>query len=418
VGEITFNWTQDGVYTTSYVLETGLTAFSKSATSSLPTSGRQAKLFPISRSQRTVTLTAAQVASAGAPTASGNHLYFRLFAKNTNASGTVTRAYPYLQAVLPKPQAPAASGSPLRIASFNVRTARATSDARTWLQRAPDVATEIVSRNPGLAALQELGPGRSDGLTGTLNGTSRQTDSLLTALQQVNGAKYKLVRTTPYVQSGEPSGSQGARILYDSSRYTLISSCPEMTGKYNYSPSCSIKMPIRSTDDEDRRRRAAVAKFQDKATSESFYFVSAHLDERHSDNTTNEISYNALRKSQADAIAAGVAAMNTENLPVVIGGDMNSWQTNRVGNGPHDTLVAKGYYDASAAVTRVNFKYTTMNHFDTTLSPASQGIGVRLDMLFVKGARGASQFENVMKVTDAERPSDHNMVVSNIVLPS
>ena len=33
-----------------------------------------------------------------------------------------------------------------------------------------------------------------------------------------------------------------------------------------------------------------------------------------------------------------------------------------------------------------------------------------------KGAKGFSTYENVMKVVDSSRPSDHNMVVSDLVL--
>jgi endonuclease/exonuclease/phosphatase family metal-dependent hydrolase len=415
VGEITLKWSQDGKYTTGYVLETALTSFSKTNPEMAKT-GRRTRLLNIPKNLRTITLSAAQVHSAGAGVASGNHLYFRFYAVNTNAGGTTTRAYPYLQAMTPKPLPPQASGTKMRIASFNVRTAKATTDPRTWIQRAPDVAAQIVDRNPGLAALQELGPGRADGLTGTTNGTARQTESLITALQAANGTKYALVRTTPYVQAGLPSGTQGTRILYDTSRYTLQSDCPDTTDGRKYSPSCSIVLPLLPTDAETARRRAAVAQFQDRVTKKSFFFVSAHLDERHSDNLTTERSYDSLRKSQANAIVEGVAKLNTANLPVIIGGDMNSWQNNRVGNSPHDTLVAQGFYDASAAVTRVNIKYTTMNHFNTTLPASSQGFGSRLDMLFVKGAKGSARFENVMKVTDPARPSDHNMVVSDIVL--
>ena len=51
----------------------------------------------------------------------------------------------------------------VRIASFNVRTARADrGTSRHWLKRAGSVAREIKSRNPGIVLIQELGPGRAD----------------------------------------------------------------------------------------------------------------------------------------------------------------------------------------------------------------------------------------------------------------
>jgi hypothetical protein len=35
-------------------------------------------------------------------------------------------------------------------------------------------------------------------------------------------------------------------------------------------------------------------------------------------------------------------------------------------------------------------------------------------MVLFKGAPGSASFENVMEVTDATRPSDHNMIVTEI----
>ena len=409
VGEITLRWSQAGLHTTGYVLETGLTAFSKTS-ASLPRTGRQSHLVNISRSKRTLTLSAAQVAGLDAPVGSGNHLYFRLAAVNKGSGGTTLRYWPYLQAVLPKAQAPSASRGQLKVASFNIRTARATSDSRSWTQRAPDVARTIVGYGAGLVALQELGPGRADGKTGTLKGTPRQTNSLTTALDRVGGQKYDLVRSTPYVASGTPSNTQGMRILYDRTKYSLVSSCSDLTAKRSYSSSCSIVMPLMSGDSEKNRRRAAYAQFQDRASGKRFFFVSVHLDARHSDKRAEEVKLDALRKRQADAVSKALAKLNTRKVPVIIAGDFNSWQNNRVNNSPHDTLVAQGYYDTSAAVTRTNFQYSTYNEFKRTQPVASQGVGVRLDMILVKGASGASRFDNVTQVTDATRPSDHNLV--------
>lgn len=77
----------------------------------------------------------------------------------------------------------------LRVAMFNVSTARTRSNRRNWLRRAPHVACEIPSRNPGLVALQELGPGRADGRKGTLRGHLRQTTSLTNALRRHGGGE-------------------------------------------------------------------------------------------------------------------------------------------------------------------------------------------------------------------------------------
>ena len=111
----------------------------------------------------------------------------------------------------------------LRVGTFNVRTSRA-HDGRSWLSRAKDVAREIASRDPGVLAVQELGPGRADGSKGTTTGHLRQTISLERSLKSVVGdSRYQLVRTTPYVKPGTNHGTQGTRILYDTRKFKLLS---------------------------------------------------------------------------------------------------------------------------------------------------------------------------------------------------
>jgi len=414
-GEVTISWKQDGSNMTSFRLETALSPFSKTD-SSLPKTGRRGKVFSIDRAKRSITLSATQVASAGAPVESGEFLYFRLFAVNQTSSGTAIRAYPYLKTVLPRPVAPKPDGTELRAATFNVRTARATWDARSWLERARDVAAEILSRNPGLVAVQELGPGRADGQTGSLNGTLRQTESLELELANAGASRYQLVRTTPYVKPGTTHGTQGARILYDTTRYQLRSYCPEKSSDGTYSPACSIQLPIRSEDSESHRRKAAYAEFQDRSTGERFFYVSAHLDHRHSSTASVEASYDALRGAQAVAIVDRMASLNTHKLPIIFGGDTNSWQKSQIGNSANEVLVSRGYYDTAATLTRIRLAYATVNHFDLEVKPNGLGVGARLDVIKMWGSQGAKRTENVLQVVDSERPSDHNLVVSDLVL--
>lgn len=410
VGEVTFRWTSDGKSTARYELETGLTSFSKTS-SHLPRTGRNAKVFRISKTRRSFTLTAGQAAAAGASVASANHLYFRFSAVN----GSQVRAYPYLQAVLPKPAAARASGTTARIATFNVRSAKI-ADARRWLVRAPDVAREIRDAKPGIVALQELSPGRADGRPLSTTGSVRQTTSLENALRSVGAGQYQLVRETPYVKPGRTHGSQGTRILYDTSRYSLASGCAEKTGRSNYSTSCTLDLPLLSGDGENRRRSAAYALLKDRRSGQRIWVASVHLDERHSGSVSTERVYDALRGRQVQAVYARIARLNTSHDEVVIAGDINSWQNNKGGNTPHDLLVGAGFLDTAGAATRIGTQYSTINHFDTTLAPAAQGMGSRIDVIMVRGAKVANRFENVTRRVDATRPSDHNLVVGDVVL--
>lgn len=300
----------------------------------------------------------------------------------------------------------------LRVGTFNVRTARANDD-RSWLQRASDVAREIASRSPGVLAVQELGPGRADGSKGTTTGHLRQTISLERSLRSVVGdSRYQLVRTTPYVKPGTNHGTQGTRILYDTRKFKLVSSCPEKTGSKNYNPSCSMNMPLRGSDSESLRRSAAYARFADRKTGKRFWVVSVHLDDRHSSSLSTEKSYNALRGAQARAVYLKVNGLAKAGEKIIYAGDFNSWQTNRAGDAPHQYLVSQGFLDTFRADTRINSKYPTVNHWETTLS-AKQ---IRLDYVMIKGSKRALRYENVMKRVDSSRPSDHNLVVSDVIL--
>jgi endonuclease/exonuclease/phosphatase family metal-dependent hydrolase len=418
-GEVRFSWATAGANTDYFLLETGLTAFSKSSSSSLPTSGRNAKTFVISAKARSYTLTAAQAASAGAPLGSANYLYYRLFAVNKEGSKSVTKAYPNLQAVLPQALGTAREkkGTDLRVATFNVRTVKATKDKRNWLLRVDDVAKEILTSRAGVVLLQEISPGRADGKGGSTAKVGRQTTTLLAQLAKHGGKAYdyKMNRTTLLVKTGEKRGTQGGRVLYDNKRYKLVSSCPEKTGKTTYNASCSFKLPIASGDSESKRRRGSYALLENRKTGQKFWAFSAHLDQRHSSNKTTGAKYDKLRGDQARYIVSLVNKLNTKKYPVVFGADINTWQSDKSGYSGHNAFVAAGFYDTAQAKVRINAEYNTSNGFATVLKKSAHGFGPHLDVVMVKGGKGgADRWVNVMLPRDADRPSDHNLVWADI----
>ena len=304
----------------------------------------------------------------------------------------------------------------VRVGTFNVRTARARSDKRTWLQRVPDVSREILSRNPGVVALQELGPGRADGKKAKLKGAQRQTTSLTSTLRRLGGGRYRLVRSTSYVAPGSSHGTQGARLLYDSKRFALKSTCREYTGKKAYNPSCSFDLPLAAGDSRKHLRSAAYARFANRRTGQQFWVVSAHLDNRHSKSKAKEAVYNRLRVRQAAYIASVMARVNTQRLPVVFGGDINSWRTDRGRYAPFRAFVARGYTCSSSARTALNLAYPTVNHWRVTLRRSKASKAPRLDVVMVKGAKSIRRHENVTSRVDRARPSDHNLVVADLGL--
>ncbi len=325
-------------------------------------------------------------------------------------------------AALPQAPVPAVTAAPaakksesIRVATYNVRTARARGDKRNWLARVDDVARDIVAGRPAVVLLQELGPGRADGKKAKIKGAARQTTSLTANLAKLGGQRYKLVRSTSYVKPGTSHGTQGARILYDTSRVTLLSNCPETTGKKAWNASCSFDLPVAAGDGKSHRRSAAFAKFRDKRTGEGFWVVSTHFDNRHG-SKAKDAKMSRLRVAQAAAVVSRMAKLNTSGLPVVFGADINSWESDRSGYAPHRYLVGKGYADTVYAPVRVNLGYPTVNHWKATLKKAKRGNGVRLDVVMVKGAARVLRWENQMQYRDSTRSSDHNMVLADIDL--
>jgi endonuclease/exonuclease/phosphatase family metal-dependent hydrolase len=318
--------------------------------------------------------------------------------------------------VTAKASTTAASGTQVRVATFNVRTSRADrGTSRHWLKRAVSVAREIKSRNPGIVAIQELGPGRADGKKAKVKNSLRQTDSLERALRSVGAGKYRLVRSTSYVAPGTAHGTQGARILYNTNKYRLISKCRETTGKKNYNSSCSMDMPVKGGDSKSQRRSAAYAEFEDRSTGKNFFVASVHLDNRHSGNLGKEKALDNLRAAQTRAVYNRVKS-RAGSKPIIIGADINSWRTKRGSHAPFNALKNRGFRDATAASSRIDARYPTVNHWRRTLKANAKGRQVALDVVMAKGAKSFRKYENVMKVVDSSRPSDHNMVVSDLVL--
>ncbi len=122
---------------------------------------------------------------AGAAAGTGRHLYYRLVAVNVEGDTTRSRSYPYLQAVLPQGEAAKRGGTRMRVATFNVRTAKARSDKRHWQVRKDEVAQEIVDSGASVVAIQEMSPGRADGKSGSTLKIGRQTTTLLTELEKI-----------------------------------------------------------------------------------------------------------------------------------------------------------------------------------------------------------------------------------------
>lgn len=410
-GQISVSWRASGTRTDRFRIETALTPFGS------PGGGRQAQTFTVGSSKRSYTLSAAKVRRAGAAPATGNHLYVRVVPVDLTRSGSRTGKASPVVATTSRAVAPTAVGSPLRIATYNIRSAMYDpEDRRDWSVRASGVAADILRAKPGIVAVQEASPARF--------GAMRQTESLQSALIRADPtmARYTLTRTTVYNPPGTPHGSQAARIAYDATRYQLLTPCSDVTVvggvAQPWSTSCSFDLPVLADDSPLWKRSAAYAEFLDLASGRQFLVVSAHLDYRHSKKPAQEARYNELRRVQAATIWANMNLLRKPGELVVVAGDFNASQTDRGGNAPHDYLVSQGFYDAAGAKKQVNLALPSLNHFDTVLRKDPQGYARRIDQILVYGTVGAKRFVQVGKQRDSARSSDHNMIYADLVIPT
>ena len=383
-GETTIKWKTGGRYTDSYRITTALTPFGSSRT---PSHGRHSTTFVVKNGhRRSITLTAAQTAAAGAGLRTGNHLFFRIKAINKAGATSTARRYPFLRHTTIAGQRSAMRGARLRYAEYNVRMQAGDLPGHPWRRRQHLVARNIARAHPAVLGAQELMPAmwtRQDGGIG-----------LRAALRRTGVGNYKLTRSTAYF----PRAPQDTRILYDATRVRMTSTCRQTA------PSCYISLP-----DPRQRHVAAYARFKDRASGQSFYFVSAHL------SAGNDAATDALRGRQAQAINNGIRAVNRQHLPVVFASDVNSGQTSNGVDAPHTALLQAGWYNTIAAAKTVNVRYNSVNGYHVPEKPSPYGFGCMYDTIMTLNMPGADLFKQVL--TGAPGPSDHNLILTTVRLP-
>ena len=383
-GETTIAWQTTGRYTDLYRITTALTPFGSRTT---PSVGRHSTTFVVKDgSRRSLTLTPSQTAAAGAGLRTGRRLFFRIAAVNTSGSGSVVRRYPSLRHTTIAGHRSTMTGTRLRYAEYNVRVRSSDVPGHPWWRRQRLVARRIARAHPAVVGVQELMPGMWTSQDGGIG--------LRAALHRTGVGSYRLTRRTAYFHSA----AQDTRILYDASQVRMTSSCPQSRA------SCYLSLP-----DPQHRHVAAYARFKDLASGQSFYFVSAHL------NSGNDRGTDALRGRQAQAINAGIRAVDRHGLPVVFATDANSSQTSKGVDAPHSALLRAGWYNTIAAAQAVNVRYDSVNRFRLPEKPSAYGFGSMFDTIMTLGMPGADLFKQVL--TGAPAPSDHNLIFTDVRLP-
>lgn len=298
----------------------------------------------------------------------------------------------------------------LRVASYNISgTLNDTRRNAPWAVRKSYVAHQLLGLSPAdqkspppdAIALQEANTSRR------LAGGVTQYYDLLNALNA------SAPESAHYSSVG--GNSNATRIAWNDKTLDLVS---------------SGVLAFRAQEMRaDGARMAPWAIFEVKQTHARFFFLSAHL----------ETSSERVRRAQWNELIARTPSLS-QGLPVVMGGDFNSPRKSR--NNPTaasmlgpmkaagfgDTLGQTGTGMVTTATSRaeavVNGNYNSVNRFSRTLNwyPSSSLIGQDVDYLFASNALVVKKWEMVLDVAGRTLrgvvPSDHNMIRSELVLPT
>jgi endonuclease/exonuclease/phosphatase family metal-dependent hydrolase len=380
-GTTKIRWKSEGGHTDFYKITTALTPFGSSGH---PGAGRHQMTWTVPGSARSFTMTPSQTEEAGAPLGSARHLFFRIKAVRAGEADSAERAYGHIGSTTVAGQDSSGSGTELRFAQYNMHVASQDAPGHPWKDRQTLIAKNIASVSPAVASIQELMPGMWTNDSGG--------PGLDASLKDAGAGRYEITRTTGYWKDAP----QDTRILYDPTKVTPVSDCPEDT------PSCYIMLP------DTKKQIAAYAKFRDNATGQEFYFVSAHLA------PGNDAATDDRRGRQAQAMSDGIKAVNHDNLPVIFGTDANSSQTSKGTDAPHTALLDAGWYNTQAAAKVVNDRTNSVNLYQPqTKSP--YGFGSMYDTIMTLNLPGASLWKQVL--TGSPWPSDHNMIYTDLRLP-
>lgn len=250
----------------------------------------------------------------------------------------------------------------MRVATYNVLDPKLGNTLAKWSVRRKNLAKTINAADADLVALQEAG-------WSTVSGGRTPAQDLVKLLDK------KMVISK--------AGTRGDQILYSPKKYSA--------GKHG-----SFNLPRISGDGQ---RVAVWQVLTDKKTGASFIAVSTHL--------TNGIQNNAGRARQAKAILSKLDSINKSGLPLVIMGDMNSYDA-RSDLTPMSLFAKAGYVDAQLSSPATDTP--TMN---TWVKATSTTGSIRFDHIAVSESVSVTR----TAIEDLKgAASDHRLLWADIAL--
>jgi endonuclease/exonuclease/phosphatase family metal-dependent hydrolase len=254
--------------------------------------------------------------------------------------------------------------------------------AAPWSERRPKVAALIHRVMPDVVAVQEAGS--------LLHHTQRrQVSSLVREL----GGDYRLAYTE--VPPAEPDSNHlGVYVLY-------------------------LRKAWRAVGDGwhywlGHGRVAAYQRLQHRATGARMLLTSVHLS--HGDGP----AWDRVRREETERLIRRTRRYSAahSHLPIVCAGDFNSYYASNRTDGPGRAMRARHFADGfEAAQSLVRWQYNSNNQYERL--PPAQSRSV--DHVFAAPGVGLRSWNEKLRLRDGKFvgtiPSDHNPVITKIVLP-
>ena len=270
----------------------------------------------------------------------------------------------------------------MRLGTYNVMLAGRTN----WARRMPRIARNIASHGLTVVALQE-----------TLNTNGSGIASRLTRL---TGHTWKVAYT----------GRSEGRILYDARRFTLRSS-----GILNsHSPSGQAIHSYRT----GRTIITPYARLRPVGSSRTFTVVSVHFAPSNVRSGPTAASNKQTGASARAVLAALNRATGSKGLAVIAGDFAGGYARWGDPNPAQPTLVRSGWWDAMASMSKLGYRYSTVN--GRRGQRATAAVAGRADGIFLRGIRGTTRYMNVANYFmpgSHVPPSDHNLVFTDFQIP-
>ena len=233
------------------------------------------------------------------------------------------------------------------------------------------------------------------------------------------GSPYQLTNSERYCSGAGAGGrctnggSSSDRIIYNTDRLKLLGQG-------------SRKLDGRGATNGSGRYMAW-ARFRDLRTDQEFVFVNTHLE-------PGKVSGTRLR--QARIILNEIAAVNPEDLPTIVVGDLSAGKFDKLSphNAAHGAITAAGFIDPlvntrgyggsqAPVAEQINTRYSSLNYFRAAPQTLGTPIGSYLDYILVRG-KGIelAEWKTVVDLDASGRfagviPSDHNLVRLTLIMP-